>query len=350
MMKEETVLSQGEMMEALLLEYLRGRSTEAEKARIMQWMEAHPDNEKALLQVAQIYYARQTHERIQGRDPLAAFRKMLKRRSRKARRVFLRKLSVAAACGALAVSLAVNYHLWPPRETEPSFITVQTNAGMRTRLNLPDGTAVYLNSSGTLTYPASFGSKERRVRLDGEGYFQVARDAGRPFIVCAEGKRIEVEALGTAFNMQAYASDSLLETTLVEGAVKFGVQGESGAWKHVVLEPSDKAAYDATAKKLNISRTNPAYDTAWIQGRLIFRDLPVPEVLTRLSHFYDVTFDVKDAVINGYTFTGTFENRQLSQVLDYLSISSRISYQLVPSDGDDSRGVKRTKVVLRKRK
>jgi ferric-dicitrate binding protein FerR (iron transport regulator) len=348
-MKEETVPSQDEMDGMLLLRYLRGISTEAEKARIRQWLGEHPDNETTLLQVAQLYDARRTKERMQRRNSLAAFYRTLERSKRKARRVFLRKLSVAAACVALAVSLAVNYHLLSQRETEPSFITVQTQAGMRSGLILPDGTAVHLNSAGTLTYPASFGSKERRVTLDGEGYFQVARDVRRPFIVSAASRRVEVEALGTAFNVQAYASDSLLKTTLVEGAVRLGIQSESGVWEHSVLKPSEKAVYDLTAKKLHIGRTNPAYDTAWIQGRLIFRDLPLPEVLTRLSHFYDVTFDVKDTVINQYTFTGTFENRQLSQVLDYLSISSRICYQIIPSAEDDSRGVKRTKVILRKK-
>ncbi|MDR2139338.1 MAG: DUF4974 domain-containing protein [Tannerella sp.] len=349
-MKEETVPLQDDEMEGtLLLRYLRGISTEAEKARIMQWAEKHSDNEKALLQVAQLYYARQTRVRMQRRNPLAAFYRTMERSKRKARRLFLRKLSAVAACVALAVSLVVNYHLLSPRTTEQSYITIQTNAGMRTSLRLPDGTAVHLNSSGTLTYPASFGSKERRVRLDGEGYFQVARDLKRPFIVYAESKRVEVEALGTAFNMQAYASDSLLKTTLVEGSVRFGVQSESGMWKHAVLKPSEKVVYDLTKKKLHISPTHPAHDTAWIQGRLIFRNTPVPEVLMRLSHFYNVTFDVKDMVINNYSFTGTFDNRQLSQVLDYLSISSHISYQIIPSAEDDSRGVKRTKVVLNKR-
>ncbi|MDR2041422.1 MAG: DUF4974 domain-containing protein [Tannerella sp.] len=348
-MKEETAQSQDEMDGMLLLRYVRGLAAEAEKARVMQWAGEHPDNEKTLLEVAQLYDARRTKERMLRRNPQEAFYKTLARGKRKARRVFLRKLSVVAACVALAVSLAVNYHLGSPRETEPSFITVQTHAGMRTTLHLPDGTTVHLNSAGTLTYPASFGPQERRVTLNGEGYFQVARDVKRPFIVSVESKRMEVEALGTAFNVQAYDSDSLLKTTLVEGSVRFGVQSESGVWKHTVLQPSEKAVYNLAAKKLHISRTNPAYDTAWIRGRLIFKDTPVPEVLTRLSYFYDVTFDVNDTVINHYTFTGTFENRQLSQVLDYLSISSRIGYQIIPSAEDDSRGVKRTKVVLRKK-
>ncbi|MDR1525827.1 MAG: DUF4974 domain-containing protein [Tannerella sp.] len=347
-MEEETVLSQDEMEEALLLRYLRGKSSETENIRIMQWLEESPDNERTLLQIAQIYYARQTKERMQRRDPFAVFDWMLKRSRSKTQRILIRRFSVAAACVALAVSLTVNYHFLSQENAEQQFITIQTNAGMRTSLDLPDGTVVHLNASGKLTYPASFGAKERRVTLDGEGYFQVARDAKRPFIVRSESKRVEVEALGTAFNMQAYASDSLLKTTLVEGAVRIGVQSASGVWKYAELKPSERAVYNLNTNRMKRSSVNPAYDTAWMQGRLMFRDMPVPEVLMRLAYFYGVTFEVKDAVINNYTFTGTFENRQLSQVLDYLCISSHISYEIIPSTEDDSRGIRRTKVILKK--
>ncbi|MDR1223940.1 MAG: DUF4974 domain-containing protein [Tannerella sp.] len=347
-MREETVLSQDEteIVEVHLLRYLRGNSTETEKARITEWLKMHPDNEKTLLQIARMYDAQRSRERIRQRNPHAAFHKMQKRRKR---RIFLRRFSVAAACVALAVSIVANYYFLSQKKAEQQFITIRTNAGMRTSLNLPDGTEVHLNASGTLTYPASFGAKERRVTLDGEGYFQVARDAKRPFIVSVENRRMEVEALGTAFNIQAYASDSLLKTTLVEGSVRIGMQNEVGAWKHAKLKPSEKAVYNRNGSILKITSVNPVYDTAWIQGRLMFRDMPVPEVLMRLSHFYGVTFDVEDAVINHYTFTGTFENRQLSQVLDYLCISSRIGYKIIPSTEDDSRGVRRTKVILKKR-
>jgi ferric-dicitrate binding protein FerR (iron transport regulator) len=348
-MEKETVLSQDEVEGTLLFRYLRGKSSETENIRMMQWLKESPDNEKTLLQVAQIYYAAQAKERMQQRNPLAAFDKALKRRKNKMQRLFIRRFTVAAACAALVVSLVANYYFLSQAKVEQSFITIRTNAGMRTHLTLPDGTEVHLNASGKLVYPASFNSKERRVTLDGEGYFQVARDAKRPFIVRAESKTVEVEALGTAFNMQAYASDSLLKTTLVEGTVRIGTQSESGRWSYTKMKPSERAVYNLNENRMKLTSVNPAYDTAWMQGWLMFRDMPVPEVLTKLSYFYGVTFEVKDAVINNYTFTGMFDNRQLSQVLDYLCISSHIGYKIIPSAEDDSRGVRRTKVILKKK-
>jgi ferric-dicitrate binding protein FerR (iron transport regulator) len=348
-MIEEKDNRQDEMDGTLLFRYIRGNSTETENARIALWRKEHPDNEKILLQTAKIYHARRTRERILQRDPVSAFHKVTKRRNKKIRLAVLKRITAVAACIALLLSAVANYYFLQERKSVPQFVTVQTNAGMRTCLNLPDGTEVHLNSSAKLTYPASFDAKERRVRLDGEGYFNVAHEADRPFIVQVESKPVEVEVLGTEFNVQAYASDSLLKTTLVEGSVKFGVQNESGKWKHVVLKPSENVVYNAQANNFRVGRGNTEYDTEWRHGRLMFKDMPVPEVLMRLSHFYNVTFDVEDAVINSYVFTGTFDNRQLSQVLDYLCISSNIKYKVTSPSEDDSRGIRRTKVVLKKR-
>jgi ferric-dicitrate binding protein FerR (iron transport regulator) len=349
-MEEDTLLPQDEIEEALLLMYLRGKTSKAENSRITQWRKERPENERMLLQVAQIYYARQTAERIGRRDTLAALEKTLKRRRRKTRRLRARHIAIAAACLALVVSLAVNYRfLSQEEEAQPSFIVIRTNVGMRTELTLPDGTAVHLNASGKLTYPASFGgAKERRVTLEGEGYFRVARDAKRPFIVCAANGNVEVEALGTAFNLQTYASDSLLKTTLIEGSVRIGIPNASGSRTYATIKPSERAVYNLHENRMKITSVHPACDTAWIQGRLMFRETTVPEALTRLERFYGVTFEVRDPVINRYLFTGTFENRPLSQVLDYFCIASHIRYEIIPPAKDDSRSAQRTKVILKK--
>jgi ferric-dicitrate binding protein FerR (iron transport regulator) len=347
---EKIDIAQIELEGILLMNYIRGNASGAETVRVALWLKESPENEKILLQLARIYYAQRTKERIQRRNPIVAYTKMLHQRQRKSRRVVMQRLSVAAACVAVVIASVVGSYYSIQGKTETQYITIRTNAGMRTNLNLPDGTVVFLNSDSKLTYPVPFDSKERRVLLDGEGYFKVAHKAKHPFIVDVAERQIEVEVLGTEFNMQAYASEQLFGTTLVDGSVKINLQTESGARQHVFLKPSEKAIYDTKAGSLHITHTNTLYDTAWMEGRLMFKDMPVPEVLSRLSHFYNVTFDVEDAIINNYTFTGTFENRRLSQVLDYVCISSQIKYKIVPATEDDSSGIKRSKVILTKKK
>ena len=117
----------------------------------------------------------------------------------------------------------------------------------------------------------------------------------------------------------------------------------------MVLEPSQKANYNPEKKNLHIVHVNPIYETAWIEGKIMFNETPLPEVLNRLSHFYNVHFQIEDQVINQYTFTGVFEQRHLTQVLDYLSISSQIKYKIIVPEEDDSKEVKQTYVILTRR-
>ena len=97
-------------------------------------------------------------------------------------------------------------------------------------------------------------------------------------------------------------------------------------------------------------KTNPMYETAWMDGKLIFKDTPLPEALKKLSQYYNVEFEIRDMEIKSYCLTGVLDNRLLSQSLDYLRISSNIDYQIEAIKTDDSRGTNRSRVILKKRK
>jgi len=346
---EEHICTNDKEPEAsLLIRYLQGLSSDAERLYIAKWLEESTDNEKILRQTAQIYFAQRAKQRIQGRNTQAAFSKIQHRLRKKARNISLRRFWIMAGCIVLLVSVALNVYYGKPKDAEIQYVTMQTNAGMRTDFTLPDGTEVFLNSDTKLIYPTVFDTKERRVELDGEGFFKVVPNKEQSFIVDIADKPLTIEVLGTAFNVQAYRSDNILRATLIEGAVRLGVENEAGTKKYVTLQPSQRATYDICAQKLDITRVNTMYDTAWMQGKLMFRETPLDEVLNSLSHFYNVSFQVKDSSIYKYTFTGTFDNRMLSQVLDYLSISSSIKYKIQEPKEDDSKEKKQTLVILTK--
>lgn len=347
--KNDATNGSEEIESGLLLKYIKGVSTNAENTLVVTWLNADSGNEKILLQTAYIYYIEQTQNRIRARNPEAALDKIHRRIRKKRHRLFMQRFLAVAGCVLLLVSVGVNSYFWMQKNDEVQHVTMQTNAGMRTNVSLPDGTEVHLNSVTKLTYPISFTKKERRVVLEGEAYFKVNQEAGRPFVVALSGKSLEVEVLGTEFNMQAYADDSLLKITLVEGAVRLGFEGKSGDLQYTTLKPSQRAVYDMANRNMQIRHVDITYDIAWIHGRLMFKDMPVPEVLGRLSRFYNVHFQVEDVLIDKYTFTGTFENKQLSQVLDYLSIASNIKYKIVTPIEDDSESLKRTSVILTKK-
>lgn len=339
-----------------LFSYIRGEASKSVSERIEQWIQEDIGHEQTLMQIARIFFSQQTRERIESRDPYSAFEQFQVRLRKKKTRLFLYQYMKYVAIVLLMITTSVttlyfagnNNDVQQEKEV-PQMVTMCSSAGMRTKLTLPDGSTVFMNSGTTISYPVHFDVDIRKVTLDGEAYFQVAHNPDCPFVVSLNEDKVKLEVLGTEFNVESYKKDEVIHTSLVNGSVKLYVQFSTGREIQQVLKPSEKAVYEKQSQQLTIRQVNTMYDTAWMDGVLMFKETPLPEVLRRLSHFYNVSFDVKDRVINSYCFTGTFVNRQLSQILDYLQISSSISYNIIRAVDDDSHGIKRDKVVLRKK-
>jgi ferric-dicitrate binding protein FerR (iron transport regulator) len=205
-------------------------------------------------------------------------------------------------------------------------ITIHSNDNSHSQLTLPDGTEVHLNSRSTLIYPAYYSGNERRVTLqEGEAYFKVAHNEECPFIVNVADRKYNVRVLGTEFNLQAYKENQIIQTTLVEGRVQINVAGKDAK---TTLQPSQKSVYSIRTNQLQVAIVNTDRETDWMHNRLVFRETSMEEVLVCLSRFYNIEFDVKNKIIYDYTFTGTFDDKPLYQILDYMKISSEINYTI----------------------
>lgn len=333
---------------ALLLAYIRESASEEDRLVVDDWLRDKESNKDILLQIARIYYAQLTHKRIEERDSLSAFEKVHGAIKRRIWQKNMYRFSSAAACIAIGFFLSSILSLKNVayNEANVQMVTVRANPGMRTSCILPDGTVAYLNSGSTLTYPVPYDENKREVALEGEGYFKVTHDPLKPFIVSVADNRMKVKVLGTEFNLQAYKEEGVVETTLVTGKVDIEAKKENGIVFRQELSPSEKATYNLSSGKMNMKKVNTVYEIAWIEGKLMFNDSSLPEVLHDLSYFYNVKFEVKDPLIESYSFTGIFIDKQLSQILDYLKISSGIDYQIRQVAGDDSKGVKHTVIEL----
>ncbi|WP_278625320.1 FecR domain-containing protein [Parabacteroides gordonii] len=333
---------------SLLLLYIGGKASAEECAIVESWLHDKEENEQTLLQIARIYHVQYTHRRIEQRDPLKAFEKVQERVRQRVWKKNIYRFSTVAACLVVGFFLSTLLSWWNTTDSEvkAQMVTVRSNPGMRTSCNLPDGTVAYLNSGSTLIYPVPYDNDKRTVTLDGEGYFKVIHDPEKPFIVNVADGKMRVKVLGTEFNLQAYLGEGQIETTLVSGKVNIETEKENGTVVRQELSPSMKATYILSTGKMNMEIVNPVYETAWIEGKLMFYNSPLPEVLRDLSYFYNVKFEVKDPLIKSYYFTGTFIDKQLSQILDYLQISSGIDYKIRQITGDDSKGINYTVVEL----
>ena len=319
----------------LLLKYLNETANSAERKQIDSWLSEDVNNSEELIQVAKIYHAQRTRQRIQRRNPYRALHIIQQRIEQRSRRLVIRRLVVAASflCGVLGVGSL----MWKTHQNEmltQQMITITTNAGMRSHLILPDSTAVFLNAGSKLIYPSKYDKNERRVQLSGEAYFIVTNQNNQPFVVNTANEELNVKVLGTEFNLQAYEKDDLIQITLIEGSVQVEIQGKKG---NILMDASDKVTYNHMTDKIFLEKTNTAQAIAWVDGRLIFKDTPMPEVFRQLTHFYSVDFDVQDEVIRNYSFSGIFENKPLFQILEYIKISSKLDYIVSYPENQDVR-------------
>jgi ferric-dicitrate binding protein FerR (iron transport regulator) len=245
-------------------------------------------------------------------------------------RIWMVRLQRVAAMLTIPLLLAVaaQYYIYNKVEDVPvQWLTAHTNPGMTSSVILPDGTKVYLNSETTLKYPQRFDGTLREVSLNGEAYFEVAKDAAKRFIVSTP-QQVKVEVTGTQFNMEAYEDCDKVSTTLMEGGVELFYPSDTYTRK-VKLIPQQKLVYKASDKTAKLYSTTGETETAWKDGRIIFRNTPFTEALRMLEKRYNVEFIVKSPGLLNYSFTGTFTHQRLERILEYFKVSSRIRWHYV---------------------
>ncbi len=191
--------------------------------------------------------------------------------------------------------------------------TLSVPKGGQYRLILPDGSKVWLNAASSIHYPTAFTGKERKIKITGEVYLEVAADAKHPFIV--QTRHSDIRVLGTRFNVMAYENEPAVKTTLLEGSVSVSVQGNG---KAVVIEPGQQATVADAGENIQVDEVNATDVAAWTRGLLSLRDCTVQEFMNQLSRWYNVDI-VYDGRIPEKKFTGMINrNAKLSDVLAVL--------------------------------
>ena len=224
----------------------------------------------------------------------------------------------AAAVVLLCLSVWAAYLYMQP----VSIQTVTTLAETRTIL-LPDGTSVTLNHYSSLSYPKQFKSDNREVELSGEAYFEVSKSKKHPFIVQTE--TIDVQVLGTHFNVDAYPDNPDVKTTLLTGSVAVSNKNNS---VHMVLKPNEVAIYNKVEQKLTRKVLENAGDeVSWRHGEFIFDDLPLQEIARELSNSFGTTIHIADSTLRNYRVTARFRNGEdLETILSVLHNAGYFNY------------------------
>lgn len=218
--------------------------------------------------------------------------------------------------------------------------------GATKKIQLPDGTEVWLNAGSELLYAADFNTSHRTVQLSGEAFFDVKKDAERPFII--NTGKMSIRVLGTAFNVKAYPEDKTSEASLIRGAIEVSMHGDPK--KKFILRPNEKIVFpnrplpgsndlEALQREgyaLSNVSINPVdstvVETAWTNNRLAFMNERFMDIAQQLERKFEVKLHFEDSTAAGLRFTATFEDEGIRETLEALQYSLPFNFRIDKKD------------------
>ena len=355
--------------EELLFRHFHGSANEAESKLIADWLESSKPNRQFYATLKKISIDLEANTRVRTGTTDAAYNKFIQRveSSRSFyrahirfsnRRTGFRIVAIAAAVMLLVSITLISYFAGSHRfhlEDEAMYV-VEVPYGGRSNLVLPDGSKVWLNAGSKLTYSSRFSSRNREVSIEGEAYFDVEKN-NHPFVV--KTSHLDIQVLGTTFNVKSYPDEDKIETTLVEGEIKIKRKESK---QLLIMNPREKLTYHKASSSVKIKNTaesltevggeftqvapdeqdtseagarieirediDPQPEVSWKDGDLIFSTEPLSELAKKLERKYDVQFIFLDQELKTYSYSGTLRDVPLEQVLNALELTSPVRYKI----------------------
>lgn len=294
----------------LLHKMFNGDATDNELTQIRRWVNESPQNRETFFRERTLFDALQLSD-IQPEAPI--------RIPLLSRRKWVR--SIAVAIIALCFLYNIPRFITEKSGREVAYHTIIVPAGQQVKLELADGTHVWLNALSELSYPVTFNASKREVRLKGEAFFDVAKDRNKKFIVHAGP--CEVEVLGTEFNVESY-SENEFSTALLRGSVK--VTDLSQPNQSVVLEPNNTVRLDNG--KLTVSPITDLNPYSWKSGLIIFKDMYFKTLMKKLEKSYGIHIVIENSTLDNYVCSGKFRiSDGVEQVLRALQMDAHFTFE-----------------------
>jgi ferric-dicitrate binding protein FerR (iron transport regulator) len=351
----------------LMSRRLSGEASLAEVEELQQLLEQSPDKQY-LLDILHTYFTAAgtggAREEPGGDVLEERFLKVIEKSEavpllpRRNNKIFyIHRRRMAAVAAIVIPLLGISLFLLRPEAKRAAAETrkeqtgeVLSRAGVRTRLVLPDGTKVWLNASTRLRYAQLAGSATREVELEGEAFFDVAKDPQRPFIVHADSREIKV--LGTEFTIKSYPQDPTIEATLLKGAIEITRKGNPNT-PRVILKPNEKLVFnkhlspvrphtvDSMIRRslmtppdiavnsipLNIPDSEKV-ETGWVYNKLVFNGDSFKELSEKMERWYNVRFVFKNTRLYNYHFGGSFTHETIQEALNALQLTADFTYKI----------------------
>jgi ferric-dicitrate binding protein FerR (iron transport regulator) len=223
---------------------------------------------------------------------------------------------------------------------------VSTRYGSKSKVQLADGTQVWLNADSKLTYTRDFGNQVREVSLAGEAFFDVQKDVDHPFVI--HTNNLDIRVLGTAFNVRSYQNEKTSEATLIRGAIE--VTLNNSPERKILMKPSDRIVVqnkaevntapantkrDSTGTIYRVDKVdvkeedNVSLETVWKKNSLAFKNETLENVAGRIGHWFNVKVSIEDEELKKITYSCDFKDESLKQVMEALHLTGKFQYQIV---------------------
>lgn len=334
--------------ESQIFSYLDGNLSPDERKRFEKLLQSSPEFRAKFQELSHLYRLSENYKKQKNIDVSAAWDTLSRKIALLTFKEKAWNFARTAAAILLPLFLLYQYVLLPSvnRNMPEQTITLASMPGVITKAVLPDGSEVWLNSQSELTYPRQFKGKERTVMLEGEAYFNVVSDKKRRFNVVAPHQMI-VSAYGTEFNVNAYEDNARHKVTLVNGHVEVAVGDLS---EKEDLLPGEQALYAPETKEIVTEKADTYVETAWKEGKLVFRREKFENLIEKLSRKFGVTIVLEDEKLKDYEYTATFTDESLEEILELLKMSAPITYAISKQQQVDNTTFTERIITIRSRK
>lgn len=299
------------------------------------WIAASAENQQYFIRQREIWFSAVSREAASVYDKDKAFENFRNRvesqkeiQSTSRRGFSLSALWRYAAVVAIIIAVGCISYWQGEVNVKDTFadISVEAPLGSKTKLYLPDGTLVWLNAGSRMTYSQGFGVDNRKVELEGEGYFEVKRNEKIPFFV--KTKDLQLQVLGTKFNFRDYPEDHEVVVSLLEG--KVGLNNLLREEKEAVLSPDERAVLNKANGLLTVESVTASNAPQWTDGYLFFDEELLPDIAKELERSYNVKIHIANDSLKTFRFYGNFVRREqnIQEVLEALASTEKMQYKI----------------------
>lgn len=355
----------GNKIETLFLAYLEGRISSEDEQFLLEWLKNNPESIKDFKEFRRIWNLSEMAGTLNKKGVEKEWGRLLRRIDISRDRTtgtggilyWLPRIAAVFLLGAV-VSFAIAYQVFNPRNAGVAYHEINTPAGAKSQVTLPDGSTIWLNAGSNLKYSDRFGKKDRQVYLTGEAYFDVKKDRSKIFVV--NTSELKIKAYGTTFNVKSYPEEGTIEATLIEGSI--GVTRTAFKNKktdEVMLEPNQRVVYYRKTNRATETEVEPEAEipaseptrakeqkltyliskgiepkefTSWKDGILFITSETLGELAVKLERKYDVKIHFKNQELKQLKFTGSLENETVEQVMEAIGIAANIGFEIEDRD------------------